>query len=119
MADATPPSERPPWPVRFWRDCARSFETDHAIYWPHLSRATGLLVMLNVSLFFLNDAVSCGGNYWPLKSLGLLVMVEVAMLWPHGLGRRFGYYAALMAFWLAALGFFIASVSYWLVIGAA
>ena len=105
---------RPSWPVRFWQDCARSFQEDHAIYWGHLSRTAGLLVMLNISLFFLNGALSCGGNYWPVKSLGFLAVAEGAMLWPHNVARRFGYYLALLALWLVAAGFFLASVVYWL-----
>lgn len=70
--------------------------------------------MLNISLFFLNGALSCGGNYWPVKSLGFLAVVEGAMLWPHNVTRRLGCYLALLARWLVATGFFLASVVYWL-----
>lgn len=84
------------------------------MYWANLSRTAGLLTVLNISLFFLHGAVSCGGAYWPLKSLLLLALLQLLLLLPHRGLRRLSVYLAHVALLLAAGGFFTASVVWWL-----
>lgn len=99
---------------QLWREGGEDFFEERVLLWPHLSRLAGLLIVLNVSLFFVPGAARCGGEYWPVKSLGLLALVELAMLWPRGWLRRLEGYAALTVLWLAAAGYFAAAVRFWL-----
>jgi len=105
---------KPAWTKDMHADCVRNFQEHHLLLWQNLSRSTGLLAMLNVSLFFLNGAVSCGGNYWPLKSLILVGATSVLMLLPFGSFRHLAFFAILFTLWLVAVGFFVASVHHWL-----
>ena len=110
----TPAPDTFPPPDSAWAAIARAFAADCAVYWANLSRLAGLLTMLNVSLFFLHGAVSCGGAYWPLKSLLLLALLHLLLLLPHPGLRRLGVYLAHVATLLAAGAYFAASVVWWL-----
>ncbi len=46
----------------FWKRSESNFREQHAILWPGLSRAVNLLAVLNISLFFLTDAVRTGAS---------------------------------------------------------
>ena len=63
---------KPPWWKRIWDSCDQCFREQHSILWPHLSRTINLLVIVNISLFFLTGAVTRPGYYFPLISLCLL-----------------------------------------------
>ena len=41
----------------------RAFDTDHANYWSNLSRINNLLVIMNISMFFLTGLVAKGYFY--------------------------------------------------------
>lgn len=53
----------------------------------NLSRFTGLIIMRNVTLFYVNSAVVHEGCY-TLYSLGALAAVEALLIIPHGLFDR-------------------------------
>lgn len=91
------------------------FATGSDLLWANLSRLTGLVVMLNVTLFFITQAVTKGGYFYTFYSLGLLGLVEAALVLPHGLFKRLWFYGICLALELAALYFFVSSVWYWVV----
>jgi hypothetical protein len=58
-----------------WHRCDQCFHEQNVFLWPHLSRAIGLMVILNTSLFFLTGAVTHGGYYYPVIALVLLAIL--------------------------------------------
>jgi hypothetical protein len=88
------------------------FETDHALYWSNLSRFNNLLVILNISLFFLTGLVA-RGYYFTCYSLILLGIVGIAALVPTTLVKRLWYYVLFFMIECAGLYFLVASIAYW------
>jgi len=86
-----------------------------SLYWFHLDRLTTLLILLNITLFFVTDLVIKQGYYFTIYSLILLTCVEIGLLLPLGLLDRLWYYCLWLVFEFIALYFLIASVHYWLV----
>ena len=85
------------------------------MYWSILSRLTSLLIILNISMFFLTGRVTRQNYFYTFYSLMFLILVYLGALLPLGLLGRLWYYA----FFLAAEGmgtyFFVASVWYWVI----
>ena len=46
-----------------YRDLAIAFVSDHAVYWNNLSRLNNLLIIMNISMFFLTGLISQGYYY--------------------------------------------------------
>lgn len=90
----------------------RFFETDHALYWSNLSRFNNLLVILNISMFFLTGLVA-RGYYFTCYSLVLLAIVGIAALVPTTLVKRLWYYVLFFMIECAGLYFLVASIAYW------
>ena len=81
--------------------------------WGNLSRLNNLLVVMNISMFFLSGLVE-RGYYFTFFSLGCLAIVAVATLIPTPLIERLGFYLALLVVEGIGLYFLVASVVYWL-----
>lgn len=92
-----------------------TFRRDYAIYWANLSRTTNLLIILNISMFFLTRLVTTQNYFYTFFSLFCLGVVILGMLLPLGYHRRVGYYVTLLGFEAAATYFFVASVWYWVI----
>lgn len=54
-------------PLNFSRAKAL-FEKDYEYYWSHLGRFTNLLIILNISLFFLTELVTRQNYYYTFYS---------------------------------------------------
>lgn len=91
----------------------RKYAKQYPVLHGNLSRFTGLLIMLNVSLFFLNGAVLYEGYYYTFYSLGLLAAVEALLIIPHGLFDRLWFYALTLLVEAIGLYFLTSSVWYW------
>ena len=89
-----------------------AFDADHVIFWSHLSRLNNLLVVMNISMFFLTGLVT-KGYFYTFYSLICLGIVGVGILVPTILIRRLWYYWIFMAVELSGLYFLVASVLYW------
>ncbi|MFW2367298.1 MAG: hypothetical protein ACN4GW_12830 [Desulforhopalus sp.] len=89
------------------------FIADHALFWTNLSRLNGLLIILNISMFFLTGLVA-KGYYYTCYSLAGLGLVGIGMLIPTRLVKRLGYYWIFVAVELVAAYFLVASVIYWM-----
>ena len=96
-----------------WSRLAESFRRDRAIYWSNLARTSNLLVVLNVSFFFLTELVTREGYYYTYYSLGFLGLIYLAMLLPLGWTDRLGFYCLCLASLGVALYFVAVSVWYW------
>ena len=67
------------------------FDADHVIYWSNLSRLNNLMVIVNISMFFLTGLVA-NGYFYTFYSLICLGVVGVTALVPTVLVRRLWYY---------------------------
>lgn len=97
-----------------WKHCDRCFHEQNIFLWPHLSRAIGLMVVLNTSLFFLTGAVTHGGYYYPIIALVLLAIAKLLILLPLGFQARLPFYMIVLALWIAAAWLLGASLIHWL-----
>lgn len=111
-------AKAPLW-KRIWNRCDRCFQDQNVILWPHLSRTINLLMILNISLFFLTGAVTRQGYYFPLISLCLLALANMLILLPLGFQARLRFYLVVMSLCLVAAWFLGASILYWLKHGGA
>lgn len=96
-----------------YHQCQQGFERFAESHWAHLSRLTNLLIILNISLFFLTDLVTKQGYYYTFYSLICLAAASLGPLLPFGLLHRLWYYLAFMASEVAGVYFLVASIWYW------
>lgn len=94
---------------RRWEE---SFRVDHAILWSNLSRLNNLLVVINISMFFLTGLVA-KGYYYTFYSLICLGVVSVGLIVPTGLIRRLWYYGIFLLLELVSLFYLVNSIAYW------
>jgi len=92
---------------------SRLFAKDYQVYWANLSRLTNLLVICNISLFFLTELVTSQGYYYTFYSLFFLALVFIGLLIPVGLMNRLWYYLIFITFEVAGIYFLVSSVAYW------
>ena len=91
------------------------FEKQMAIYWSNLSRTTNLLILLNISLFFVTELVTKKGYFYTYYSLLLCVIVKIGLLAPFGLLNRLWYYCVYLVFEIFAIYFLVSSIWFWVV----
>ena len=95
-----------------------TFNTDHVNFWSNLSRLNNLLIIVNISMFFLTGLVA-RGYFYTFYSLICLGVVAVGVLVPTTLIRRLWYYWIFLAIELFGVYFLVASVIYWIENGSA
>jgi hypothetical protein len=83
------------------------------IHWAHLSRLTNLLIILNISLFFLTDLVTRHGYYYTFYSLLFLSVAAMGPLMPIGLFNRLWYYLIFLLNEAMGIYFLVVSGWYW------
>jgi hypothetical protein len=88
------------------------FDADHLLFWNNLSRLNNLLVVINISMFFLTGLVA-KGYFYTFYSLACLGFVAVGEIIPTPWTRRLWYYAIYLTTELAAGYFLVASIVYW------
>lgn len=89
-----------------------AFDADHVNFWSNLSRLNNLLVIVNISMFFLTGLVT-KGYFYTFYSLICLGVVGVGVLVPTTLIRRLWYYWTFFSVELLGLYYLIASAAYW------
>lgn len=89
-----------------------AFNADHVLFWSTLSRQNNLVVIMNISMFFLTGLVS-KGYYYTFYSLACAGGVAVGILVPTTFTRRLWYFWLFLILELAGLYFLVASVIYW------
>jgi len=90
-----------------------SFQRHLVIYWGNMSRTNNLMIILNISLFFLTELVTTGVYYYTYYSLVLVVFVKVGLLIPIGLINRLWYYCIFLFAQIIAAYYLIASIIFW------
>lgn len=88
------------------------FQKEHVLFWSNLSRMNGLLIILNISMFFLTGLVN-QGYYYTCFSLAGLALVGVVLLIPTKLVQSVYYYSFILFVELIALYFFLSSIVFW------
>lgn len=89
-----------------------AFDTDHVNYWSNLSQINNLLVIMNISMFFLTGLVA-KGYFYTCYSLVCLGPVGMGVLVPTTMIRNLWYYWIFLAVELSGLYFLVASVIFW------
>ena len=82
-------------------------------HWAHLSRINNLLIVLNISMFFLTDLVIRQGYYYTYYSLLFLSLTAKGPLFGFGLLNRLWYYLTCILSEMAGSYFLISSDWYW------
>ncbi len=82
-------------------------------YWSSLSLATNLLIILNISLFFVTELVTTQGYYYTFYSLFCLLFVQLGLILPLGMLNRLWYYSIFCFAELIAIYFLVSSVWFW------
>ena len=98
-----------------WQMLEKRFSGDYASHWAHLSRLTNMLIILNISLFFLTELVTRQGYYFTYYSLFFFGLVEALLLLPLGLMKRLWYYLLCLVFEAAGVYFLVTSAWYWVI----
>ncbi len=100
--------------MTIYKHCAEEFKNHPDIYWAHLSRLASLLIILNISLFFVSNLINTAGYFYTYYSLILLGVIEVGILLPLGFLDRLSYYLMYLVFLFSSGYFFVSSVLYWI-----
>ena len=95
----------------------RLFISDHAVLWGNLSRLNNLLIVMNISLFFLTGLVA-QGYFYTFISLGCLALVGLAGIVPTPLIRTLWYYGTCLLIELVGLYYLVSSIVYWVHYGS-
>lgn len=96
-----------------YRKAEESFRAEHILFWSNLSRMNSLLIVLNISLFFLTGLVA-KGYYFTCYSLAGLGLVGIGLLFPTRLVQKLGYYWLFLMVEFAAIYFLVSSIIYWI-----
>jgi len=88
------------------------FAEDYVIYWSNLGRLNNLLVIVNISMFFLTGLVA-RGYYYTFYSLICLGIVGIGAIVPTIWIRRLWYYWVFLAAETAGIYYLVASMVYW------
>ena len=95
-----------------YRKLENAFDADYVNFWSNLSRLNSLLVIVNISMFFLTGLVA-KGYFYTCYSLICLGVVGVGVIVPTTLIRRLWYYWIFLIVELLGLYYLVASVIYW------
>ena len=94
-----------------------SYEKYMVIYWANLSRLNNLMIILNISMFFLSGLVS-RGYYYTYYSIGCCFLVAILAIIPLSLINRLWFYLVNLLIEFVGIYFLTASIIYWVRNGA-
>ena len=88
-----------------------------AVFWANLSRLNNLMIILNISMFFLSGLVSTG-YYYTFYSTGCCFAVAVLTIVPLRSIAKLWFYLSNVALELVGIYFLATSIVYWVRNGA-
>jgi hypothetical protein len=97
----------------FYARLQDEFVQHMAVLWANLSRLTNVLIIINLSMFFLTGAVTRYGFYYTFYSLFCLGLVAIGLVLPTGLHGRLWYYLVMIVLEGIAIYLVIVSGWYW------
>jgi len=89
-----------------------SYEKSVVIYWAILSRINNLMVVLNISIFFLSGLVS-RGYYYTFYSIGCCFLVAMLAIIPLSFINRLWFYFVNLLIEFVGIYFLTASIIFW------
>jgi len=92
---------------------AQDFAAHYGTYWANLARLNNLVIVLNISLFFVTELVT-QGYYYTYFSLALTGVVYLGLVIPLGRTGKVGYYFFYVLSELGAIYFVVVSIWYWI-----
>ncbi len=98
--------------AHWYSKLSTAFDADHVNFWSNLSRVNNLVVIMNISMFFLTGLVA-KGYFYTFYSLACSAVVAAATLVPTILIRRLWYYWMFLIFEILGFYYLVASVIYW------
>jgi len=93
------------------------YEKYMAIYWANLSRFNNLMIILNISMFFLSGLVS-RGYYSTFYSIGFCFLVAILAIIPLSFINRLWFYLVNLLMEFIGIYFLTSSIIYWVRNGA-
>ena len=105
--------ESVPMEDNLYQRLEKQFKLSAVSHWAHLSRLTNLLIILNISMFFLTDLVIKHGYYYTYYSLFFLAVTATGPLMPFGLLNRLWYYLIFVLSEAIGIYYLVVSGWYW------
>jgi hypothetical protein len=99
--------------ARLYTKLEQAFAAYLGVLWPHLSRFNNLMIITNLSLFFLTGLVQ-KGYYFTFLSMGCFTLVALMILIPTPFLGRLRFYLLSLFFEFLGLYFLVASIIYWI-----
>ncbi len=94
-----------------------SFRNNMVILWANFTRLNNLLIILNISIFFLSGLVS-KGYFYTFYSISCFSVVAIITILPvHFIGRLWFYLLNLLIE-IVGIYFLVASIVFWVRAGA-
>ena len=87
------------------------------IFWANLARLNNLLIILNITLFFLTGLVA-QGYYYTFCSIGCFAVVAILTILPFPFVNRLWFYLLNVTLEFVGIYFLAASIIYWVQTGA-
>jgi len=94
-----------------------SYRNYLVVYWANLSRLNNLLIIINISMFFLTGLVS-KGYFYTFYSIGCFSIVAILTIIPSPQLSRLWFYLFNLVVEFVGIYFLVASVVYWVRNGA-
>lgn len=88
------------------------YRNNMVTFWANLSRLNNLLIIINISMFFLSGLVA-QGYFYTFFSIGCFAVVAILMILPTPALGRLWYYLLNLLIELVGLYFLVASIIYW------
>jgi hypothetical protein len=94
-----------------------SFGNNKVILWANLSRLNTLLIVLNISMFFLSGLVA-RGYFYTFFSISCCGVVAILTILPSTFINRLWFYLLNLLIEFIGIYFLLASIIYWVNTGA-
>jgi hypothetical protein len=89
-----------------------SFRKHKVIIWANLSRLNNLLIILNITMFFLSGLVY-QGYFYTFYSIGCFAFVAILSILPVPFIGRLWFYLFNLLIEFVGIYFLVASINYW------
>jgi len=89
-----------------------SFRNYMVIFWANLSRLNNLLIILNITMFFLSGLIA-QGYFYTFYSIGCFAFVAILMILPVPFIGRLWFYLLNLLIEFVGIYFLLASIIYW------
>lgn len=94
-----------------------SFKTHKVIFWANLARLNNLLIILNITLFFLTGLVA-QGYYYTFCSIGCFAVVAILTILPLAFIDRLWFYLLNLMVEFVGIYYLVVSIIFWVRTGA-